>query len=103
MRVRRHEGVRLLVVPLTCALRLAELAALGSVRLNPSVLWALLGAAFALVSWNAWLLVSAQHQNRTLALEIVLRKQHYLQACAQGSVLLYWGWYWREVYDSAPF
>ena len=38
---------------------------------------------------------------RTLALEIVLRKQHYLQACAQGSVLLYWGWYWRQVYDSA--
>ena len=31
----------------------------------------------------------------------MLRKQHYLQACAQGSVLLYWGWYWREVYDSA--
>jgi len=38
---------------------------------------------------------------RTLTLEIVLRKQHYLQACAQGSVLLYWGWYWRPVYDVA--
>jgi len=33
-------------------------------------------------------------------LDVVLRKQHYLQACAQGSVLLYWGWYWRTVYDS---
>ena len=30
-----------------------------------------------------------------------LRPQHYVQACAQGSILLYWGWYWREVYDSA--
>ena len=29
-------------------------------------------------------------------------KQHYLQACAQVSILLYWGWYWREVYDAAP-
>ena len=28
-------------------------------------------------------------------------KQHYLQACAQGSVLLYWGWYWPQVYASA--
>ena len=34
---------------------------------------------------------------------MVLRKQHYLQACAQGSVLLYWGWYWPPVYAFAPF
>jgi hypothetical protein len=32
---------------------------------------------------------------------VVLRKQHYVQACAQGSVLLYWGWYWPQVYESA--
>ena len=36
-----------------------------------------------------------------LTFTVVLRRQHYLQACAQGSVLLYWGWYWRPVYDSA--
>jgi hypothetical protein len=36
-----------------------------------------------------------------LTVEIVLRKQHYLQACIQGSLFVYWGWYWRQVYDSA--
>src|SRR5207249_11243960 len=36
------------------------------------------------------------------ALPILLRPQHYLQACAHLSILLYWGWYWREVYHSAP-
>jgi hypothetical protein len=36
-----------------------------------------------------------------LTTEVVLRKQHYLQACAQGSVLLYWGWHWRPVYEAA--
>jgi hypothetical protein len=35
--------------------------------------------------------------------EVVLKKQHYLQACAQGSVLLYWGWYWHPVYAFTPF
>ena len=35
-------------------------------------------------------------------MEVVLRPQHYLQACAHISILLYWGWYWREVYDAAP-
>ena len=40
---------------------------------------------------------------RTLELEVVLRKQHYVQACAQRAVLLYWGWYWPPVYAFAPF
>ena len=30
------------------------------------------------------------------------KKQHYVQACAQGTVLLYWGWHWRPVYEAAP-
>ena len=34
-------------------------------------------------------------------MQVDLRKQHYLQACAQSAVLIYWGWYWREVYASA--
>src|SRR6185295_11783174 len=45
---------------------------------------------------------STRRSGRRLTLSVVLRKQHYLQACAQGSVLLYWGWYWRPVYDAAP-
>ncbi len=53
-----------------------------------------------LAVWNAGLFVLSR---RTLTLEVVLRKQHYVQACAQGSVLLYWGWYWPPVYAFAPF
>ena len=34
--------------------------------------------------------------------EVVLRKQHYLQACAQLSVFVYWGWYWRAGLRVAP-
>jgi hypothetical protein len=88
-------------LPLVFILGLVAFGFLDSVRQNPRLLWSFLGAAAALAAWNAALLVSALRTGRTLTLEIVLRKQHYLQACAQGSVLLYWGWYWREVYDSA--
>jgi hypothetical protein len=31
----------------------------------------------------------------------VLRPQHYVQACAHTSIFVYWGWYWRPVYDYA--
>ena len=62
---------------------------------------ATLGAYGALGAWGAVLLVLALRRQRTFTLDIVLRKQHYVQACAQLSVYVYWGWYWREVYDSA--
>ena len=92
---------RALGLPLVFTLGLVAFGSLDSVRQNPRLLWSILGAAAALVVWNAVLTLSALRTGRTLKLEIVLRKQHYLQACAQASVLLYWGWYWREVYDSA--
>jgi len=87
--------------PLALTLGLVALGFLDSVRRNPALLWSFLGAATALGAWHVVLLVSAWRTGRTLTLEIVVRKQHYLQACVQGSVLLYWGWYWRQVYDSA--
>jgi hypothetical protein len=91
---------RALVLPFVFALGLAGFALLASVRQNPKLLSAFLGTAVLLCAWTAVLLAAALRRRRTLTLEIVLRKQHYLQACAQGSVLLYWGWWWRPVYDS---
>jgi hypothetical protein len=94
-------GTRALVFPLAFTLGLAAFLFLDSVKQNTSLVWTFAGAAAVLIAWNAALLASAVRRGRTLSVEIVLRKQHYLQACAQGSVLLYWGWYWREVYDWA--
>jgi len=100
--VRGRSGDRRgLFLPLAFALGLAGLALLSQVRQNPKALWSFLGAAGALCAWNAMLW--AARRRRALKLEVVLKKQHYLQACAQGSVLLYWGWYWPPVYAFAPF
>src|SRR6185369_17502540 len=93
-------GKKALLLPLAFALGLTSLALLAPVRQNAKVLWTLLGAAAGLCAWNAALLVWIR---RTLAVEVVLKKQHYLQACVQGSLLAYWGWYWPPVYSWAPF
>ena len=77
----------MLGLPLAVTLALASLA--------------FLGAAIGLAAWNAALAASVRRTGRALTIDVVLRKQHYLQACAQGSVLLYWGWYWPPVYQSA--
>ena len=94
-------GTRPLALPLAFALGLAAFTFIDPVRQNATLARTFAGAASLLLVWNAMLLTSAVRSGRTLAVEVVLRKQHYLQACAQGSVLLYWGWYWRQVYDSA--
>src|SRR4029453_13454472 len=96
LRPPQASGLTLLFIAALCTF-----GAFDVVRQHRTLLWSLLGAASILLAWNLTLFLSAMRRGRIFTLEIVLRKQHYLQACAQGSVLLYWGWYWREVYDSA--
>jgi hypothetical protein len=95
-------GKKLLVLPFVFTLALAALGVLEPIRGNSRALTAFVGASLALTAWNA-LLAGSLRAGRKLALEVQLRKQHYLQACVQGSVLLYWGWYWPQVYRHAPF
>jgi hypothetical protein len=99
--VSRPDGNRVLLLPLAFTFGLAGLALLPPVRQNPRLLITFLCAAAALCAWNAILFAWARRSGRMLTLDVVLRKQHYVQACAQGSVLLYWGWYWPQVYASA--
>jgi hypothetical protein len=72
-----------------------------AVRQNPRLLWSLIGPGIALLAWSVSLLIAAQRRRRIFTLEVLLRKQHYVQACAHTSIFLYWGWYWRPVYDFA--
>ncbi len=74
---------------------------LPSSRNDPNLLWAFGGAGAGLLVWGAGLLATAARQGRTLVVEVSLRKQHIVQACAQASIFIYWGYYWREVYDFA--
>src|SRR5215510_14816268 len=93
-------GTRALALPLAFTLGLLAFLFVDSVRSNATLVGTFADVAAVLLAWNAALLASAVRSGRTLSVEIVLRKQHYLQACIQGSLLAYWGWYWRQVYDS---
>jgi Flp pilus assembly protein TadD len=93
---------RALALPLTFTLLLVGFGALPGIRQHPLLLRSFLGAGAALFGWTTLLLASAQYRRRTFALEVVLRKQHYVQACAQSTVLIYWGAYWQQVQESAP-
>jgi hypothetical protein len=77
---------------------LSQLPALES---RPVVRTSIVGAALVLLAWSA-LLFGILRRGQDVTLDVLPRRQHYLQACQQGLVLLYWGYYWREVYHAAP-
>jgi len=98
MNLRPQQG---LALPLLFTLALIAFGLLPSVQQNTSMWWSFLGAGAVLFAWNAVLFGSALRKGRTFTLEIALRKQHWVQACAHATIFLYWGWYWPAVYDFA--
>jgi hypothetical protein len=77
------------------------LSSLSLLQQRPTVRASLVFAALFLLAWSG-VLFGVLRRGQKMALEIVPRRQHYLQACQQGAVLLYWGYYWREVYQAWP-
>src|SRR5690606_30065968 len=57
---------------------------------RPVVRSATVAAALVLLAWSA-LLFFVLRRGQTVTLEIAPRRQHYLQACQQGVVLVVWG------------
>lgn len=58
-------------------------------------------AAIAMFLWATLLLFSAQREGVGFEVAFVPLAPHYVQACVQLCIYLYWGWYWRPVYDHA--
>ena len=83
------------------AVGLLVLSQLSLLEQRPIVRTSVIAAALFLFAWST-LLFGVLRRGQKVALEIVVRRQHYLQACQQGAVILYWGYYWREVYHAAP-
>ena len=78
-------------LPLLPTAGLAAFALYPPVARNPRLLWSFLGVSAILFLWNLALLAAAVRKRRALALEVVLRAQHYVQACAHTSIFLYLG------------
>ena len=84
------------------SLGLGAFGLLDGIRQNPPFRWSFLGACVLLLVWSAVTCGSAYAKGRRLRITVGVRRQHLVQALAQCAFLLYWGWYWRPVYDAAP-
>ncbi len=92
---------RVFAAPFVLALILALLSLLPRIQSNEALASSFWAAAAVLAIWHGVLSWQARSPSTTRTLTVALRPQHYLQAMVQVSVFLYWGWYWRPVYDHA--
>ncbi len=85
--------------PLALTLVLLLVSFVPRVQVNVVLMWSCWAAVAALLLWQIVLFVRLQGEARSC--QVVLRPQHYLQATVQAAVFVYWGYFWRPVYDHA--
>ena len=93
---------RALFLPSTFTIALGILGVLLAEQ-HPALPRTFLGVTGTLAAWIAVLYLGARRAGQTLTLEFLPRRQHWLQACAQTTVLLYWGWHAPFVFSFLPF
>jgi len=95
-------------LPLLLSVGLLGFLGLPRVQGNAHLSWAFAGVGGAMVAWQIVLWWLARRAGRALQVEAVPPvRQHYIQACVQLCLYLYWGWHWqqdgiRPIYAQAP-
>ncbi|MBM4185276.1 MAG: hypothetical protein FJ207_13830 [Gemmatimonadetes bacterium] len=90
-----------LYLPLVLTGVIGVLAFLPRVQDNARLTLSFWGAVAVLLVWLAVLAARLKQRGEGREFTILLRQQHYIQACVQLSIYAYWGWYWRPVYEYA--
>jgi hypothetical protein len=87
-----------LLLPLALTAGLLGLSFLPRVQQHPTLIWSFWGTVIGLLVWQGWL---RQHLEGAAPrrFDVVLRKQHWIQAILHTSVFIYWGTYWAPVAD----
>jgi hypothetical protein len=93
--------MRVLALPISLAAALSAFALVT--RQNPVLVRTFLGFGAGLLLWTALVYMNARKKDQLLSIAVDIRRQHWLQACAQTAVLLYWGYHARIVYTFLPF
>lgn len=86
-------------LPTVCAAVLVGLAFTPRVQISEVLTRSFWAAAALLVAWN--IVVAVARPRLDDLVRSTLRPHHYIQALCQLAVFVYWGWYWRPVYDMA--
>ena len=93
--------LRLFWVPLALTLGLLLVSFVPRIQANVVLTRSLWAAVIGLLVWQIALFVRLRGTPEVRSFHTILRPQHYLQASVQVVVFVYWGYFWRPVYDHA--
>ena len=83
---KRLSPAQAVLVPCFFAALLAAFVLLPPVRGNEGLQNTFFLAAGVLVAWASALFIGIRKEQRVLTLELAIRRHHWVQACAQGTV-----------------
>jgi hypothetical protein len=89
---------RLPALPLGLTLLLLSFVLLPSVRANAGLMWSFAGVGAGLLAWDLALWAIGRRRAQLFRIEFAPVKSHYVQACVQFGIIVYWGLYWPAVY-----
>lgn len=93
---------RLPGVPMALTFVFASFVFLPRVWANPNLVRSYSALAAAFFVWELVLWATARRSGRAFRIEYFPVKSHWVQACVQFSIMLYWGWFWPNVYPELP-
>jgi hypothetical protein len=88
-------------VPLSLTFALFLVSFVPRIQSNTVLTLSVWAAVSGLLVWQAVLFFRLRRTSASRSFSTILRPQHYLQATLHLSVFLYWGYFWRPVYDHA--
>ena len=95
-------GRQVFLVPLVLTFLLFLISWVPRVQQNAVVAASFWGSIALLLVWQAVLYLRSTGAGSGKSIVFATpRAQHYIQAMCHTSIYLYWGWYWRPVYDYA--
>ena len=94
-------SLRLFWAPLALTVGLLLVSLVPRVQENVILTRSFWAAVVGMLLWQATLFVRLKRTSENRSLDTILRPQHYLQATVQVAVFVYWGYFWRPVYDHA--
>jgi len=95
-------GQRIPIAPIALALALAAMVFVPPVRDNRNLVASFLGAAGVLFAWSILLWITARARGFAFRAEFAPVRSHWVQACVQSSIFVYWGWFWPNAYAHLP-
>lgn len=88
--------------PLAMILVFAGFALVPPIRGNPRLVGTYLGVGGLLLSWWAWLAWRGRISGHGPRVDFAAVRSHWIQACVQASIYVYFGAYWSRIPHQAP-